>query len=163
VRLGWRAILGHVPDLRQSPHPRATANRKDRDVGRGGTACAALPALLHHGRMDRRAVPGHRDHVSSRDHQKQPNNPNLLPFQRREAPFIADDRLNQPSKNQLFHCHSPPPATKSILSLLLTSTTIRLGKKRNRKIPRNLFLSTIKILDRWIFNVLLVQCYYTLK
>jgi hypothetical protein len=112
VRLGWRAILGHVPDLRQSPHPRATANRKDRDVGRGGTACAALPALLHHGRMDRRAVPGHRDHVSSRDHQKQPNNPNLLPFQRREAPFIADDRLNQPSKKPAFPLSLTSPCDK---------------------------------------------------
>lgn len=59
VWLARRSLLGHVSDLRQPPGAGATANREDRDVGRGRVARAAVPALLHHDGLDRRAVSGH--------------------------------------------------------------------------------------------------------
>lgn len=51
--------MGHVPDLRQSPFARATANRKDRDARRGRIAGSALPTLLHNRSYDWRTLPRH--------------------------------------------------------------------------------------------------------
>lgn len=102
LQLAWSSSVGYGANLPQYTGGRTCSNRTHRNARRGWTVDATVSTLLHLGSLDRRSVPGYRNHVSTAFNLSTPTYPKATtsiqchPLQCWKTTFILEHWLIEP-------------------------------------------------------------------